>query len=303
MTDEIDDAGLGTAPELAATIAQVMADIDGVPKTGYNDFHNYEYSTDDDVMGALRPVMAKHGLVALPDLVSRDVQRFGSEAEGYTLHTRIVLDITLIDSDSGQQRTMRWEGEAQDTQDKGLYKAYTSAIKYFMLKTFLLSADTDVETDDIAGKQGASSPPPQGDEVVTDVQVPVEFWDSAESMPNRDFSILKDALIENGVQPEGEVDVEKEDGTWLITAEGVSQSEHGEEWYRAMIERITQKIAAGEVQREAVDTSGVPKSEPIDEWPDEYREDIGTVLDPSTNESGANEEAFEDGAESEQFPL
>ena len=153
------DPTLGGAPELATKIAAVMADIDDVPKNGRNDYHGYDYATDDDVMGAVRPVMAEHNLVALPSVVSRDIQRFGNEQDGYTLHTRIVLDLTLIDGDSGQQRTIRWEGEAQDTQDKGLYKAYTSAIKYAMLKIFLLSADTDVETDDIAGKQGAQQAP------------------------------------------------------------------------------------------------------------------------------------------------
>jgi len=161
MEDPEPDPDLGTAPELAKKIAAVMADIDDVPKNGHNDYHGYDYATDDDVMGAVRPTMAEHNLVALPSLVSRDIQRFGKEGD-YTLHTRIVLDITLLDADSGQQKTMRWEGEAQDTQDKGLYKAYTSAIKYFMLKVFLLSADTDVETDDISGKSGASSAPKGG---------------------------------------------------------------------------------------------------------------------------------------------
>lgn len=156
--DPNSDPSLGGAPELAKKIAAIMADIDDVPKNGRNDYHGYDYATDDDVMGAVRPVMAEHNLVALPSVVSRDIQRFGSEGD-YTLHTRIVLDLTLIDGDSGQQRTIRWEGEAQDTQDKGLYKAYTSAIKYAMLKIFLLSADTDVETDDIAGEQGAQQAP------------------------------------------------------------------------------------------------------------------------------------------------
>jgi hypothetical protein len=50
-----------------------------------------------------------------------------------------------------------WDGEAQDGQDKGLYKAYTSGIKYWALKTFLLSADADVETHDAAAGQARSN--------------------------------------------------------------------------------------------------------------------------------------------------
>jgi hypothetical protein len=146
--------------KLAMKVAQVMADIDAVPKNGRNDFHNYNYSTDDDVMQSVRPVMAKHNLIALPSVVDRSVERVstGKKESDYQLHTRITLSITLVDGDSGQSKTMRWQGEAQDGQDKGLYKAYTSGIKYWALKTFLLSADADVETHDAAASQSASGP-------------------------------------------------------------------------------------------------------------------------------------------------
>ena len=143
--------------KLAMKMAQVMAEIDAVPKNGWNDFHKYEYSNDDDVMQSIRPVMAEHNLVAIPSVVERDMKRVstGKKESDYQLHTHLTLDITLIDGDSGQTKTIRWEGEAQDGQDKGLYKAYTSAIKYWALKTFLLSADAGVETHDAAAAQGS----------------------------------------------------------------------------------------------------------------------------------------------------
>ena len=145
--------------KLAAKIAKVMAAIDSVPKTGRNDFHNYDYSTDDDVMQSVRPTMAEHNLIALPSVKDRSIERVstGKKEEDYQLHTRVTLEITLIDGDSGQSKTITWEGEAQDGQDKGLYKAYTSGIKYWALKTFLLSADTDVETHDAAANYSGGS--------------------------------------------------------------------------------------------------------------------------------------------------
>jgi len=162
MSDSDQDPSLGSAKQLAAKVAAVMQAIGGVPKTGKNDYHGYEYSTDDDVMGKVRPAMAEHGLVALPAVKERSTRRVstGPDESDYTLHTHIALESTLIDTDSGEQRTMTWEGEAQDGQDKGLYKAYTSAIKYFMLKLCQLSADTDVETHDAAaGRNGQQSGP------------------------------------------------------------------------------------------------------------------------------------------------
>jgi len=138
-------------------VAKVMATIDHVPKNGRNDYHKYDYSTDDDVMQSVRPAMAEHNLIALPSVKDRTIERVstGKKEGDYQLHTILKLEITLIDGDSGQSKTMIWEGEAQDGQDKGLYKAMTSAIKYWALKTFLLSADTDVETHDAAAQQSS----------------------------------------------------------------------------------------------------------------------------------------------------
>lgn len=154
-----DSQAQGTG-KLAAKIAAVMSEIGSVPKTGRNDFHSYDYSTDDDVMQSVRPVMAKHNLVALPSVRARETKQVEAN-NGTTLHTYITLEITLIDGDSGQSKTVLWEGEAQDGQDKGLYKAYTSGIKYWALKTFLLSSDSDVETHDAATEHtnGRSSGP------------------------------------------------------------------------------------------------------------------------------------------------
>jgi len=155
----MEDPNLNETPNLAATIAQVMQDIGGVPKNGVNDYHNYQYPTDDDVMSNVRPTMAKHGLVAIPSVIDRKRQKIstGPDEGDYTLHTDITLNVTLIDAESGEQMSLTWEGEAQDGQDKGLYKAYTSAIKYLMLKLFLQSADADVETHDAASEHGGGS--------------------------------------------------------------------------------------------------------------------------------------------------
>jgi len=151
---EMSDPKTSGTDKLAATIANVMAAIDSVPKNGTNDYHGYDYSTDDDVMQSVRPVMAQHNLIALPSVTDREITKVETNS-GTALHTRVTLEITLIDGDSGQSKTVTWEGEAQDGQDKGLYKAYTSGVKYWALKTFLLSADTDVETHDAAASYGS----------------------------------------------------------------------------------------------------------------------------------------------------
>jgi|GEM_PF-4547377 len=48
-------------------------------------------------------------------------------------------DYTLACGDTGATITTRWTGEAADSQDKGINKAATAALKYWLLKTFLIS--------------------------------------------------------------------------------------------------------------------------------------------------------------------
>jgi len=60
------------------------------------------------------------------------------------------------------------------------------------------------------------------------------------------------------------------------TGEVVERKPDG--WYESSIETITKKVTGGDVDPADVDTSSVPKSHPIDEWPDEYHEDIMGVL-------------------------
>jgi hypothetical protein len=148
---ELGDPGLGTAGNLAAKLADAMTSIGEIPKNGHNDYHGYDYPLESDVMDALRSELAERGVAIFPSVEGRSVNRVGNEEDGYTLHTRVQLAITLVDSESGEQRTMHWEGEAMDGQDKGLYKAYTSGMKYWALKTFLMSAGDDVERSNPGG--------------------------------------------------------------------------------------------------------------------------------------------------------
>jgi len=171
MTDSEQDPTLGTCEKLAAKIAKVMAAIGEVPKNGHNDRFNYSYPLDEDVMKALREAMTEHGLVAIPSVAGRSMTKETTSGGTEMIHTRVQLEITLIDSDSGQQKTVHWEGEAQDQQDKGLYKAYTSGMKYWALKTFLMSAGDDVERADAASSQPKQSSGSSGSREPSDAQV------------------------------------------------------------------------------------------------------------------------------------
>lgn len=54
-------------------------------------------------------------------------------------------------------------------------------------------------------------------------------------------------------------------------------------WYESKIEYLIQEIESDEVDPADIDPSSMPKSHPIDEWPDEYRNDIMRTLSSITS--------------------
>jgi len=122
---------------LFAKLARVMGRIKKLPKTGWNDFHKYKFVTDGDVSDAVRAALASEGVAFFASL-----QLLEQEAK----KTRAQFIFTFADGETGATWSCNWTGEAMDTQDKGIAKAATSALKYFLMKTFVLSAG-DPEDD------------------------------------------------------------------------------------------------------------------------------------------------------------
>ena len=127
---------------LFAKLARVMGKLKKLPKTGYNSHFKYKFVTDGDVSDAVRAALASEGVAFFASL-----QLLEQEAK----KTRAQFIFTFADGETGATWSCNWTGEAIDTQDKGIAKAATSALKYFLLKTFVLSAG-DPEDDSDNGK-------------------------------------------------------------------------------------------------------------------------------------------------------
>jgi len=128
-------------------ISKVMQDTEAVAqKTGKNNEQNYTYAQDEDIVKHMREAIAKAGLVVLPELEKMDV-RDVETSRGVRKVTRIKVKFRLCDSDTGVYIDRSFIGEGYDALDKGVYKAYTGAKKYFLINTFLLASSDDPEND------------------------------------------------------------------------------------------------------------------------------------------------------------
>jgi hypothetical protein len=128
-----------------------LKEVQRIPKTGWNDFHKYKYAQEGDILDGIRPILSDVGLAVFPNLVEEKkiitpFYKSGFE-KGHKTITHVKMLFTIACTDSGETLEISFSGEGEDEGDKGLYKAYTGATKYFLTKTFLISSG-DMLVDD-----------------------------------------------------------------------------------------------------------------------------------------------------------
>ncbi|MBN6889143.1 ERF superfamily protein [Cytobacillus horneckiae] len=143
-------------------IAKVMSEVSRVPKNGYNSFQKYNYATESDLTESIRPILNEVGLAFFSTVL--DQERTGD-------FTKVKMEFTLFDTDTGESIKSIYWGEGQDKGDKGLYKAYTGAAKYFFMKTFLIATGDDPEDGEGKQPNGNDNQPKKNQKMASDKQL------------------------------------------------------------------------------------------------------------------------------------
>jgi hypothetical protein len=146
---------------LVAKLAEVMAETQWVEKKGRNNFFNYDYARESDILDAVRGNLAKHGIFVFTSIESMEFKETGK-------HTRDGSPVNLVfvktkhtfwDGGTGESAEVYGTGCGEDSGDKAIYKAITGAMKYFISKNFLLSTGDDPEKDEVDGKRETANAP------------------------------------------------------------------------------------------------------------------------------------------------
>ena len=127
---------------VAAELAQV-----GVGKLRKNEQQGFRFRGIDDVMNALSPVMARHGLMLLPRVLSRTVTE-RTNAKGTALfYTVLDVEYDIVSAEDASKHTVRVMGEAMDSGDKATNKAMSAAYKYAAFQAFCIPVDGTPDAD------------------------------------------------------------------------------------------------------------------------------------------------------------
>ncbi|MDB5050242.1 MAG: hypothetical protein JWO30_3313 [Fibrobacteres bacterium] len=143
------------ATSLVAKLAQVMAETRWVEKKGRNNFFNYDYAKESDILDAVRTKLAEHGIFVFTSIESMEFKETGKRTrDGSPVNLVFVrTKHTFWDGASGETAEVFGSGCGEDSGDKAIYKAITGAMKYFISKNFLISTGDDPERDEDSDKK------------------------------------------------------------------------------------------------------------------------------------------------------
>ncbi len=124
----------------------IMSEIKNIEKDKKNLMQKYEYTSEYAIKRTIQPPLKKHKVVFFPTKTESSVVGQVTTSRGGKLFiTKTSLTFTFYDVDSGESLSGVVEGTGSDSNDKGIYKALTGAIKYALTSTFLIPTGEDAE--------------------------------------------------------------------------------------------------------------------------------------------------------------
>lgn len=147
-------------------IIKVMEEVKSVHKdvsvsTGYNG-PSYQAVSHDDVTSLLHGPCTKYGIVIMPSIVEKSLTSFTNNKGNVAYQVELTVDVHFINSDNREDSiTLRSFAYAFDSSDKAVGKAFSMAVKYTYLKTFMLESLDHEEARDQEREFGSFRSPTQ----------------------------------------------------------------------------------------------------------------------------------------------
>lgn len=161
MTDEAKPKPEGRG--LHVKLVEVVAATGWVAKTGKNKEQGYAFAQVADIVHSMRGELSSRGILLIPSVKEWTVEPPLEGRKSCTAY--MTMNYRLLDTETGEIEDVTWVGQAGDAGDKALTKAYTSAMKYFLINIGMLPIGDDPEADpatDEDAKNSASGGRPVG---------------------------------------------------------------------------------------------------------------------------------------------
>ena len=126
---------------LAQRLLAVRHAIKAVDKDGENPHHKFKYASIAGVLAAVRPHLDEHGVLLLPSVTETKTEPLGKQ-----ILCHVWLTYTFINADNINDRyTVNWYGAGTDPGERCAGKAYSYALKTFLLSALQLPTDDEAD--------------------------------------------------------------------------------------------------------------------------------------------------------------
>lgn len=106
----------------------------------------YNYVSGAKLLGVLRPLMDKNGLLLsqeIKDITNTPISYITKSGEKTEMFTSLHIQFTWIDADDGSTLVNDFYANGMNAWDKGLGSALTYAERYYLMKFFHIATDED----------------------------------------------------------------------------------------------------------------------------------------------------------------
>lgn len=135
--------------QIYSAIAEAMSEIGAITKGKKNQQQGFMYRGVDDVMNALQPILVKHRIFILPEVLDQSREERTTKSGGSLTYTILKVRYTFF-TDDGSSVSATIVGEGMDSADKSSNKALSVAFKYACFQVFCIPTeemkDPDAET-------------------------------------------------------------------------------------------------------------------------------------------------------------
>ena len=123
----------------------------------------YNYVSGAKLLGVIRPLMDKLGLILTQEVVdikNEPINYMTRNGEKTEMFTTVHIRFTWVDTDDGSQVVNDFFANGMNAWDKGLGSALTYAERYYLMKTFHIATDED-DVDALVKEEAINSQPSQ----------------------------------------------------------------------------------------------------------------------------------------------
>ncbi len=127
-------------------MALIMQEVDAIGKDSTNKTQGFKYRGIDAVYNSLHPIMAKYGVIMMPEVLEKTREERATKNGGVLIYTILRIKYTFHHK-SGTSVSCVVEGEGMDSGDKSANKAMSIAQKYALFQSFLIPTEEVVDPD------------------------------------------------------------------------------------------------------------------------------------------------------------